>query len=54
MNDYQRYILVTTDVIVMMLNFAANGGVVIALLMTKFLRNTSLILLFCLVFQISV
>ena len=48
MNDYQRYILVTTDVIVMMLNFAANGGVVIALLMTKFLRNTSLILLFLL------
>ena len=42
MNDYQRSILVTNDVIVVILNFAANGGVVIALLMTKFLRNTYL------------
>ena len=48
MTDYQRYILVTIDVIVMILNFTANSGVVIALLMTKFLRNTSLILLFLL------
>lgn len=46
MTDYQRYILVTFDVIVMILNALANSGVIIVLLMTKFLRNTSLLLLF--------
>ena len=46
MASYQRYILVTIDVIVMILNFVANSGAVIVLFMTKFTRNTSLILLF--------
>ena len=46
MTDYQRYILVAFDVIVMLLNVVANSGVIIVLLMTKFLRNTSLLLLF--------
>ena len=46
MTDYQRYILVTFDVIVMILNVVANSGVIIVLLMTKFIRNTSLLLLF--------
>ena len=46
MTNYQRYILVATDVIVMILNFAANSSVIIVLVMRKFIRNTSLILLF--------
>ena len=46
MTNYQRYILVTVDVIVMMLNFLANTSVIMVLLMTNFIRNTSLILLF--------
>ena len=46
MTNYQRYILVTIDVIVMILNFVANSGAIIVLFMTKFVRNTSLILMF--------
>ena len=46
MANYQRYILVTVDVIVMILNFLANTSVIMVLLMTNFIRNTSLILLF--------
>ena len=46
MTNYQRYILVTVDVIVMILNFLANTSVIMVLLMTNFIRNTSLILLF--------
>ena len=44
--NYQRYILVTIDLIMMILNFVANSGVIIVLSMTKFFENTSFILLF--------
>ena len=44
--DYQRYILVAFDILVMVMNFLANFGVFISLLMAKFLRDTSLIFLF--------
>ena len=46
--DNQRYFLVAFDLLVLILNFMANSGVVIALVMAKFIRNTSLILLFLL------
>ena len=46
--DNQRYFLVTFDLLVLILNFTANSGVIIALVMAKFMRNTSLILLFLL------
>ena len=46
MTDYQRYILVAFDVLIMVLNFLANFGVFISLLMAKFLRDTSLVFLF--------
>ena len=46
MTNYQRYILVTIDVIVMILNFVANSSINIVLVMKKFIRNTSLILLY--------
>ena len=46
--DNQRYFLVTFDLLVLILNFIANSGVIIALVMAKFMRNTSLILLFLL------
>ena len=46
--DNQRYFLVTFDLLVLILNFIANSGVIIALVMAKFVRNTSLILLFLL------
>ena len=44
----QRYFLVIFDLLVLILNFTANSGVIIALVMAKFMRNTSLILLFLL------
>ena len=46
--DNQRYFLVTFDLLVLILNFTANSGVIIALVTAKFMRNTSLILLFLL------
>ena len=46
--DNQRYFLVAFDFLVLILNFMANSGVIIALVMAKFMRNTSLILLFLL------
>ena len=46
--DNQRYFLVIFDLLVLILNFTANSGVIIALVMAKFMRNTSLILLFLL------
>ena len=44
----QRYFLVAFDLLVLILNVIANSGVIIALVMAKFMRNTSLILLFLL------
>ena len=46
MTDYQRYILVTVDVLIMVLSYLASIVVFISLLMAKFLRDTSLIFLF--------
>ena len=46
--DNQRYFLVAFDFLVLILNFMANSGVIIALVMVKFMRNTSLVLLFLL------
>ena len=46
--DNQRYFLIAFDLLVLILNFIANSGVIIALVMAKFMRNTSLILLFLL------
>ena len=46
--DNQRYFLIAFDLLVLVLNFVANSGVIIALVMAKFMRNTSLILLFLL------
>ena len=46
--DNQRYFLVAFDFLVLILNFMANSGVIIALVMAKFMRNTSLVLLFLL------
>ena len=46
--DNQRYFLIAFDLLLLILNFMANSGVVIALVMAKFMRNTSLILLFLL------
>ena len=46
MSDYQRYILVAFDVLLMVLNFLGNFAVFISLLMAKFLWDTSLIFLF--------
>ena len=46
--DNQRFFLVIFDLLVLILNFTANSGVIIALVMAKFMRNTSLILLFLL------
>ena len=44
--DYQRYILLTVDVLIMVLIFLARIVVFISLLTVNFLRNTSLIFLF--------
>ena len=46
MTNYQHYISVSIDVIVMILNFVENSGVIIVLSMIKFFENTSFILLF--------
>ena len=42
----QRHTLVVLDVSVMILNIVANSAVVIVLLMSRFRKNTSFILLF--------
>ena len=45
MTDYQRYILVAFNVLIMVLNFLGSFAKFISLLMAKFLQDTSLIFL---------
>ena len=46
LTDYQRYFMVLFDVLLLLANLLANVGVLVTLLFTKLLHNTSFLLLF--------
>ena len=51
LTDYQRFILMITDVMIMLLNLVANSCVLLKLIKSKLLFNTSYILIFYMSFS---